>query len=268
MSIPVGKVQYEIGTAPVTGCGISLSAEEIDAALAGPVAKVVFDDAGNADLVLLLDGLPETEFDQSEIRRVLQDSKTPENWRIGEALAEFYLVHHRVCHFPWPDGRDERKSGSSLPGADLVGFQRDGETYRFAFGEVKTSGENKYPPGAMHGRTGLKQQLEDLRDNVSIRDDLVKYLWYRAVNASWKDRFVSAYIRYNADHTDVRIFGLLIRDVPPHKDDVRNRVTKLGTDCPAAMVVELIAIYLPSGSIASFSEKIMNSRRGGAYERY
>lgn len=263
MSIPVGNIQYNIGTAPVTGCGVSLTAEEIDAALAGPVAEVVFDDAGNADLASFLESLPETEFDQSEIRRVLQDSKTPENWRVGEALAESYLVHHRVCHFPWPDVRDERKSGSSLPGADLVGFQRDGETDRFAFGEVKTSGENKYPPGAMHGHTGLKQQLEDLRDNVSIRDDLVKYLCHRAVNASWKDRFVSAYIRYTADHTDVRIFGLLIRDVPPNENDIRNRVTKLGTDCPAAMVIELIAIYLPSGSIASFSEKVMNSRRRG-----
>jgi hypothetical protein len=176
MSLATGRVEYTLGTAPVTGCDLSWTTEELDAALEGSVAEVVFDDTGIAGLTALLEGIPDTEFDPFEIRRILANRKVPENWRVGEALAEAYLVDHRFCNFPWPDERDERKSGSSLPGADLVGFQRDGETARFAFGEVKTSSEAKYPPGAMHGRTGLKQQLEDLRDEVSIRDDLVKYL--------------------------------------------------------------------------------------------
>jgi len=63
----------------------------------------------------------------------------------------------------------------------------------------------------MYGRTGLKQQLEDLRDNVLIRDDLVKYLWYRAVNAPWKDQFLCAYTRYGANDTDVQLFRFLVR---------------------------------------------------------
>ena len=190
MSLATGRVEYTLGAAPVTGCGLSWTMEELDAALEGPVAEVVFDDTGIADLTALLESIPDTDFDPFEVRRILAGRKVPENWRVGEALAEAYLVDHRSCSFPWPDERDERKSGSSLPGADLVGFQRDGETSRFAFGEVKTSSEAKYPPGAMHGRTGLKQQLEDLRDEVSIRDDLVKYLGHRAVNASWKAQFI------------------------------------------------------------------------------
>jgi len=263
MTVAVGAVEYSVGTASVNGCGISWTADELDAALSGPVAEVVFDDAGKADMSALLEGLSETEFDQSAVQRVLHDSKAPEDWRVGEAIAESYLDHHRACHFPWPDGRDERKSGSSLPGADLVGFQRDGETDRFAFGEVKTSGENRYPPGVMHGRTGLKQQLEDLRDKVSIRDDLVKYLGYRANSAEWKEKYRSAAKRYIAEHTDIRVFGLLVRDVPPHQEDLRARATKLGTGCPAAMAIELMAVYLPAGSIATLSEKVMSSRKGG-----
>ncbi|RLB88203.1 MAG: hypothetical protein DRH10_07970 [Deltaproteobacteria bacterium] len=263
MTLSAGTVEYTIGTAPVTGCGISWTAEELDTALAGPVAEVVFDDAGNADCAAILEGLSETEFDREGVQRVLNSEQEPEAWRVGEGLAESYLTHHRNCSFPWPDGRDERKSGSSLPGADLVGFHHDGEQDCFAFGEVKTSGEAKHPPGAMYGRTGLKQQLEDLRDKVSIRDDLVKYLWHRAVNASWKGRFINAYKRYNADSADVCLFGLLVRDVEPHRDDLRVRVTKLGKGCPSVMSIELIAIYLPAGSIDSLSEKVVQSRKGG-----
>ena len=192
MTMALGTLEYSLGAAPVTGCGISWTTNELNAALAGPVAEVIFDDAEKADLAALLAGLPETEFDQTTIRGVLAISRAPEDWRVGEALEESYLVHHRRCHFPWPDGRDERKSGSSLPGADLVGFQNDGETDRFAFGEVKTSSEKQYPPGAMHGPKGLKQQLEDLRDKEPIRRDLVKYLGYRATNASWKGQMERA----------------------------------------------------------------------------
>lgn len=63
--------------------------------------------------------------------------------------------------------------------------------------------------------------IEDLRDEVLIRDDLVKYLTHRAVNALWKDQFICAYRRYNANNTDVQLFGLLPRDVAPHEDDLR-----------------------------------------------
>jgi len=175
MTIATGTIQYQLGTAPVTGCGFSYSADELDTALSGPVAKVVYDDSGKADIEALVAGLAETDFEKGEVERILSDAKPPEDWRVGEALAESYLVHQKGCFFPWPDGRDERKSGSSLPGADLVGFQFHGTDDFFAFGEVKTSTESKYPPGAMYGRTGLKQQLEDLKDDVKIKDDILAF---------------------------------------------------------------------------------------------
>jgi hypothetical protein len=134
---------------------------------------------------------------------------------------------------------------------------------RFAFGEVKTSAENAYPPRAAYGRHGLKQQMEDLRNRRDIREGLVRYLAHRAAQASWRDRFRSAATVYFRNTCEVRIFGLLVRDVPPQEDDLRARVDRLGLNCPAAMVIELIAIYLPSGRITSLGAQVMASRQTG-----
>lgn len=262
--IPTGTVTYTLGIAPVTGTGYTWTEDELDLSLSGPVAKVIFDDAGNEHLAAFLTGLVDTDFAQDNVREALSRTNKPEDWRVGEALAESYLTHHRCCSFPWPDGRDKRKAGSSLPGADLVGFQREGDDVRFAFGEVKTSGEAKYPPGAVHGRTGLKQQIEDLRDDRSIRDKLVTYLGHRAIlGPPWQDQYRRAATRYFSDTADVRVFGLLVRDVAPHEDDCRVRVRKLAAGCPTNMVVELLAFYLPAGAIATLSQKVLQ-REGGA----
>lgn len=263
--IPAGTVTYTLGTAPVTGIGYSFNQDELNECLAGPVAEKVFDDEGNEDLAAFLGGLVDTQFAQDNVRKALSRTKEPEDWRVGEALAESYLTFHRGCFFPWPDSRDERKAGSSLPGADLVGFQNDGQTVRLAFGEVKTSSEARYPPGTTYGRTGSKQQLEDLRDDQSIRDQLVLYLARRAIlGAPWQQQYRRAATRYFSDSADVRVFGLMVRDVDPHQDDWRARATKLAKGCPESMVVELLALYLPAGSIATLSQKVLGSRKGGA----
>lgn len=264
MSIAAGTIEYTLGTSPVSGCGFSWATDELDTALAGPVSKVVFDDSGKADISALLSGIAETDFEKSQVKRILTNTKTPEDWRVGEALAESYLVHQMDCFFPWPDGRDERKTGSSLPGADLVGFQKEGNEDFFAFGEVKTSAERSYPPGTIYGRTGLKQQLEDLKDSTAIKDDLVKYLCYRANATPWKDQFQGAAKKYIKNNTNVRIFGFIVRDVKPHRNDLRVRVNKLSKGAHADMKIKLLAVYLPVGSISTLSLKIMNYRKGGA----
>ena len=88
MTIATGTIQYQLGTAPVTGCGFSYSDVELDTALSGAVAGVVYDDSGKADIEALLAGLAETDFEKSEVERILSDTKPPEDWRVGEALAE------------------------------------------------------------------------------------------------------------------------------------------------------------------------------------
>lgn len=234
-----------------------MSSEQLDATLAGSVASIIFDDAGTEEIASLLNGMADTDFSRENLDSLLNDLPSLEDWRVGEALAESFLSECRDCYFPWPDGRDERKRGSSLPGADLVGFRKEGEEVRFVFGEVKTSHESTYPPGTLYGRHGLKQQMEDLRDNQKIREGLVRYLSHRAINAAWIEHFRSAAKLYLNDTCDVRIFGLLVRDVPPHEDDLRVRVDKLGHDCPSRMVIELIAIYLPAESIASLATMVV-----------
>ncbi len=264
MTMPAGTPLYELGVTPVIGCGFSYSDDELDAALCGPVAEVVFDDSGKADIESLLAGLAETDFEKNEVERILTDVKPPEDWRVGEALAESYLVDKKNCFFPWPDGRDERKTGSSLPGADLVGFQQNDNEDYFAFGEVKTSTEEKYPPGAMHGRTGLKQQIEDLKDSTKIKDDLVKYLGYRAGTATWKSRYQNAAKKYIQSKTNIKVFGFLVRDVNPHEDDLRARVEKLSQNAHSDMNIEMLSVYLPANSISTLSTKVVDSRNGGA----
>ncbi len=263
MTIATGTIQYQLGTVPVTGCGFSYSVAELDTALSGSVAEILHDDSGKADIRALLAGIVETDFEKGEIERILSNTKPPENWRVGEALAESYLVHQKNCFFPWPSGRDERKSGSSLSGADLIGFQSNGTDDFFAFGEVKTSTENKYPPGTMYGRTGLKQQLEDLKYDVQIKDDIFRYLGFRAQRSAWKDRFKRAAKNYIQSKTNIRVFGFMVRDVEPNKDDIHTRVTKLAKDQHADMVIELLVLYLPQDSIGQLSDKVVSSRHGG-----
>ncbi len=262
MTVPVGESVYSRGFPPCSGIGLKWSSDDLDAALDGPVATVLFDDEGKANIEEILTGLAETDFAQEGLRRVLADPNDIEGWRVGEAIAESYLTDHRFCYFPWPDGRDERKSGSSLPGADLVGFRIDDDGDCLAFGEVKTSGESRYPPGVMHGRTGLKQQLEDLRDREAIRDDLLRYLGHRAKEASWRERFRNAGRRYLHNKADVQLYGFLVRDVDPHQDDLRVRVSKLAADCPEGTRIELLALYLPRGRIDGIGKAAIAKRTG------
>lgn len=263
MMIAIGKTEYAMGAAPVSGIGLSYTQQELDEALTGTVAGVVFDDSGATGISVLLESVVEADFERKELKRVLEDDNELESWRVGEGLAESYLDHHRDCSFPWQDSRDERKSGSCLPGADLVGFRGNGEAIRFTFGEVKTSGDKKYPPEAMYGRTGLKKQLEDLRNEVDIRDDLVKYLGYRAAKVSWQPNYIAASKRYLRDNRDVALFGCLIRDVQPDEHDLNARVTKLSKDCPSQMSIELMAIYLPQHNIENLGKKMIEIRKGG-----
>ncbi|MCY4166216.1 MAG: hypothetical protein OXF03_08775 [Gammaproteobacteria bacterium] len=262
MKVGAGEVAYDLDAPPCSGVGLRWSGKELDAALNDRVAAVLFDDEGRTNIEGILAGLAETEFAQDGIRRVLKEPDRIEDWRVGEAIAETYLTDHRSCSFPWPDGRDERKRGSSLPGADLVGFGIDASGDCFVFGEVKTSSQHSYPPGAMHGRTGLKRQLEDLRDDEGVRDDLVKYLCHRAELAPWRVCFERAAGRYLRNSSDIQLYGCLIRDVVPRQDDLRLRVGDLGAACPEGTRIELLALYLPKGCLNGIGREMISRREG------
>ena len=88
------------------------------------------------------------------------------------------------------------------------------------------------------------------------------YLAYRATYASWRGRFEVASGRYLNDSSDVQIYGVIIRDVSPHENDLRARVEALAQDCPKGTVVGLLAIYLPSGSIRGIGGVSIAKRAG------
>ena len=264
LTVPSGDNSYQLTAGSCTGVGVEWTDAQLDEALGGPVAEILFDDVGTADIAAILAPLANTPFAQESVRRILSIPEQLEDWRVGEAIAETYLLTHRACYIPWPDGRDERKSGSSLPGADLVGFGKDTKGDCFAFGEVKTSRQNQYPPGVVFGRGGLKQQLEDLRDQKSITDNLMKYLGHRAKTAPWRPSYQAASRRYLINSSDIHIYGVLIRDVEPNEDDLRTRVQGLSKDCPQETSIELLAIYLPSSSIKGIGDRAIAKRTGGA----
>ncbi len=260
--VGAGVVLYRLGVAPCSGLGLQWSDNELSTAMDDRVAEVLFDDEGKANIEDILASLAETDFTQERLRRILKDPRRIEDWRVGEAIAEVYLTDHRSCSFPWPDGRDERKSGSSLPGADLVGFGTDNNGDCLVFGEVKISSEQRYPPGVMYGRTGWKQQLEDLRDEEAIRDGLVKYLGHRAGAAPWRARFERAASRYLRNTSDIHLYGCLIRDVKPHQNDLRERVDSLADACPKGTCIEMLALYLPRKSLDGIGEAMVSWRTG------
>ncbi len=263
MTVSAGEIVYRLGKAPSSGLGLRWSDGELNDAMDGRISEVLFDDEGKANVEGILANLVETDFALEGLRRVLKDPEMIEDWRVGEALAETYLTEHRSCSFPWPDGRDVRKSGSSLPGADLVGFGVDEDGDCLAFGEVKTSSEQVYPPSAMYGRTGLKQQLEDLRDEEAVRDDLVRYLGFRAGSAPWRTRFERAAIRYLRNSSDIQLYGCLIRDVEANRDDLRARVGKLAVACPEKTRIEVLALYLPPECLDGIGEEMVSRRQEG-----
>lgn len=265
MPVAVGTEVYNADCAPVAARGLTYTDAERDAALAGPVRALIEDAEGNDRIRSLVDSLAPTDFQKQQLERILAARSDDEDWRVGEAFAETYLTTHKRCLFPWPDKWDERKRRSSLPGADLAGLQRTDHAqlpYRFAFGEVKTSHDADHPPSSMHGRHGLKQQLEDLRNVRALRHTLFLYLAHRAVNAPWKAEWESAASRFLSDDADVVVFGVLVRDVDPHEDDLRVRATSLAAGRPARMALELIAVYMPAGSIAGFSRACASDEEG------
>ena len=118
MTIAAGTTQYLCETAPVTGRGFCYSNDELDDALSGSVAEVLHDDSGMADIKALLVGLVETDFEKREVERILlPNTRPPEDWCVGEALAETYLAHHMNCFFP---GRMVVTSARAVPACPVL----------------------------------------------------------------------------------------------------------------------------------------------------
>ena len=85
----------------------------------------------------------------------------------------------------------------------------------------------------------------------------------RSEHAPWRDRFLGAVRRYLADRSDVRLYGVLIRDVPANSLDLQASVSSLANTCSGTMQVDLLSIYLPQGRIDRLPQDVMPISRGG-----
>jgi hypothetical protein len=148
-----GAEVYVADIGGVLARGSLYTNEEVDAALRGRVMSILWDDAGSADLEVMFADFTSTSFEDELVQEVLESDPSIEDWRIGEAFAEAYLVDHRECEFPWPTGRDLKNPSASPAGTDLVGFHKANNQTRFAFGEVKTAPQKEWPPSVMTGWT-------------------------------------------------------------------------------------------------------------------
>lgn len=256
MPMPVPQISYDTGTPPVIAHGLSYDDGQVGEILSGPVKEILQDTEGNDELQELLGSVVSTEFEQEGLRQALIDETVPDNWRVGEAIAEAFVADKGNCVFPWPTGRDLKNPNASPAGCDLTGFQpvNDAELpYRFAFGEVKTSEENKAPPSVM---TSLGNQLFGLRDKRQVKDALLRYLGLHAVRAPWEPMFKSAAKRYlSSNTTDVAVYGVLVRDIAPSVADIAGRAKALVANCPQQTDIEMYALYLPLNAISTLSDR-------------
>lgn len=242
------SIAYRSNHGCVSWIGVRAQAgAELNSFLAGPVATRLDDVSATDELRGHLRGLGLTGMGQKTLEEVL-DAQVPEerDWAAGEALAEAFLEARHEVVLPWNNERDRRNPFGSLPGADIVGFQRDGDSHRLALGEVKCSSEAKWPPQVMNGRSGLAHQLDTLASDLGIIHQLLSWLLFRVKGTPYAAAFNAACRRYfNSERRDLALFGVLVRDQDAQEADLRNRGRKLGTNLQVPTSCHLIALYLP-----------------------
>jgi len=221
--------------------------QEFNVVITGSVVARLHDEEGSAIFEEHLRGLSLTGMGQDALEEVLA-AEVPEmrDWAVGEALAEAVLEAEYNVVFPWNTERDKRTPFASLPGADIVGFQQDGNSYRLALGEVKSSSDETSPPQVMYGRSGMTHQIDELATNLSKIFQLIKWLVIRVKNTTYENAFNEACERYlNSGRSDLALFGVLVRDQEPRESDLESRARTLANSLQDPTHCRLIALYLP-----------------------
>lgn len=219
---------------------------ELKAFLQGAVAARLYDTEGGEAFTEHLHGLSLTGMGQAALEEVLA-AEVPEtrDWAAGEALAEAMLEAHHDVVLPWNTERDKRNPFASLPGADIVGFQRDGNSHRLALGEVKCSSEERSPPQVM-GRSGMTHQIDTLASNLGTLCQLLEWLLPRVKHTAHEPAFNTACTRYfNSGRRDLALFGILVRDQQPRESDLQALGRQLAERLQDPTRCRLIALYLP-----------------------
>ncbi|MFQ3675295.1 MAG: hypothetical protein SNJ64_01975 [Endomicrobiia bacterium] len=248
------KYQYEESNARGYS-GIICNKQETTTILQNDVKNRLIDKPQRESMLNILETLQQdTGFEKSET--LLQDIQTlqnenvdVQNFRIGEAFAEVVLKKHFRCRFYWNELRDARNPKGNKTGADLVGFVEIDNAVLFLFGEVKTSSEKKSPPQVMTNAEGIENQLKDLYNNSEKRRILISYIQNKISllgNMNFQNDFNLAVKNYYQQHGGTYVlYGVLVRDTDPEKNDLAESYNKLKTEILEPTGLKLLAIYLP-----------------------
>lgn len=231
-----GKLEYE---------GISFAKDQFPVFLKQTISPIYKDEEFNTQLKEI--AIDMTGFDSENLQAVFDTMPKVSNFRIGELIAEKIVESRYSAKFTYNSDRDLKNPNSNNTGADLVGFiEMEDGAVNFLFGEVKTSEEDKTPPGVMYGSNGMIDQLVELGTNSDKLKSLVKWIFIKC--NSDKDLKVQNYIKeamqhYLNDRGSIQLIGVLVRDTIPNEMDLRNRYIHLKKGIDGQHNVQLLAVY-------------------------
>jgi hypothetical protein len=244
----LSTINYETHDRQVSWRGVRLTdGDGFDTFIASDVASRLHDEEGTNEFEAHLRGLANTGFARDSLNKILTAGIPEErDWAVGEAMAEAYLGREHDITWPWNMERDKRTPKASLPGADLVGFEVNGNDVRLALGEVKTSTDANTPPNVMNGRSGMTHQIDNLANNLALINQLLKWLLPRCKGTSHEASFNAAIAVYlGSGNRAVALFGVLVRDTQPNELDLKARGQTLAKTLQNPTTCQLVAIYLP-----------------------
>ncbi|MCY4655996.1 MAG: hypothetical protein OXC80_04175 [Gammaproteobacteria bacterium] len=222
--------------------------ERFKSYMSSRVKARVEDDEADNQLASELRGMAMTDMETDFVEDLLSAVHEGKSWAIGEALAECVLADdetREIC-WPWNLAHDRRTPSASLPGADLVGFCKEGDTVLLLFGEVKTSSDPNTPPNVMYGSGGLARQIEEISTRSDIQQSLLMWLRVRCYSDEHRTLFEAAVHRYvQSLGKEMLLVGILLRDTKPNELDVANPSKALAKNLSSPTRVEINAWYLP-----------------------
>ena len=230
-------------------CGrVVVEEDHFKSYMANRVRARVEDDETHDPFEAELRGMATTGMQTEFIENLLRSVPEEKSWAVGEALAECVLADdeaREIC-WPWNLARDRRTPRASLPGADLVGFCKEGDVVRLLFGEVKTSSDANTPPSVMNGSGGMAWQLKEEATRLDIQHALLKWLRARCESAKHRALYLEAVQRYvQSAGREILLVGILLRDTEPNELDVTARAKSLAESLGSPTRIEITAWYLP-----------------------
>lgn len=178
-----------------------------------------------------------------DVTKQMSLKRDNEGHSVAEALVECFLEDYGYAKFPYVAARDNKNPNTSQNGADLMGFFRPQNSVYFLFGEVKFSGEAKYPPTVVTKSDELITQLQSINSDADQRDNLIKWLAQKVSGTDhWSD-YLQAYELYYKDETKIKIVGALVRTVMPDPRDVVSIFEQIVCNIRSEYF-EMVAIYV------------------------